>query len=311
MGACWQQWRRVRVQAELEQLLDRQPQLAAGARLQRCQPVGGGCSQQTYQLQLSDGRLLFAKAGDPSMLKAEQRGLQALHRHLDPTDLWVPEPLVFDADASARGWLLLSWHGFTQGDQARLGRGLARLHRQSAQQGSLEKGTGWFGWAWDGYIGLGHQPGGWCQSWGEAFVELRLRPQLEQAQSWGLALADLDPWLHELRDRLDRHGPDAALVHGDLWGGNAAVLADGRGLIFDPASWWADREVDLALTQCFGGFSQAFYNGYHQEWPLPPGAKQRVEIYNLYHWLNHANLFGGGYRQQCLRFLEHRAPLSW
>jgi fructosamine-3-kinase len=65
------------------------------------------------------------------------------------------------------------------------------------------------------------------------------------------------------------------------------------------------------MTQCFGGFSQAFYNGYHQEWPLPPGAKQRVEIYNLYHWLNHANLFGGGYRQQCLRFLEHRPPLSW
>ncbi len=230
--------------------------------------------------------------------------------HFEST-LWVPEPLVFDAGASARGWLLLSWHGFTQGDQTRLGRGLARLHRQSAQQGSLENGAGWFGWAWDGYIGLGHQPGGWCQSWGEAFVDLRLRPQLEQAQSWGLSLADLEPWLHELRDRLDQHGPDAALVHGDLWGGNAAVLADGRGLMFDPASWWADREVDLAMTRCFGGFSQAFYSGYHQEWPLPPGAHHRVEIYNLYHWLNHANLFGGGYKQQCLRFLHHRPALLW
>ena len=98
-------------------------------------------------------------------------------------------------------------------------------------------------------------------------------------------------------------------MHGDLWGGNAGVLADGRGALIDPACWWADREVDLAMTHLFGGFGRSFYQAYEQEWSLPLGASDRRMIYNLYHLLNHANLFGGGYGRQCreaIRHLEHQ-----
>ena len=105
-------------------------------------------------------------------------------------------------------------------------------------------------------------------------------------------------------DWLNRHAPQPCLVHGDLWAGNAAVLEDGRGLLIDPASWWADREVDLAMTQLFGGFTRRFWEGYQQEWPLDDGAEQRIEVLNLYHVLNHANLFGGGYQQQSRNILK-------
>ena len=96
-----------------------------------------------------------------------------------------------------------------------------------------------------------------------------------------------------------------SLVHGDLWCGNAAVDEQGRGVLFDPASWWADREVDLAMTRLFGGFSDAFYEGYESIWPLPESAKFRVEIYNLYHLINHANIFGGSYKQQAISTLKN------
>jgi fructosamine-3-kinase len=89
-------------------------------------------------------------------------------------------------------------------------------------------------------------------------------------------------------------------VHGDLWGGNASVFADGRGALIDPACWWADREVDLAMTRLFGGFSARFYEGYQQEWPLDANYQNRIDVYNFYHLLNHANLFGGSYKKQCL-----------
>jgi fructosamine-3-kinase len=127
---------------------------------------------------------------------------------------------------------------------------------------------------------------------------------MELARSWGLEIAPLEPLLHGLIQRLDRHGAKPALVHGDLWSGNASVLGDGRGLLIDPACWWADREVDLAMTHLFGGFSRRFYEAYQQEWPLPELASERVEVYNLYHLLNHANLFGGAYRQQCRQTLQ-------
>ena len=176
---------------------------------------------------------------------------------------------------------------------------MARLHRSSAQSNPRR-----FGWDQDGFIGLGPQPGGWCESWGEAFTRLRLRPQLELARDWGLDGADWEPLLSPVMDWLNRHVPQPCLVHGDLWAGNAAVLDDGRGLLIDPATWWADREVDLAMTQLFGGFTRRFWEGYQQEWPLDDGAEQRIEVLNLYHVLNHANLFGGGYQQQSRNTLK-------
>ena len=294
-------WMRV----ELEQILAAgQSDLLTSAQLVECQRLGGGCSQQAWRLTFSDGQRLFAKQGESAMLAAEQRALLALAGAADASDLVVPEPVALLPASSGCSLLVLPWLEQVGGDQTALGRGLARLHRRSLAQGS-----GRFGWGTEGFIGLGPQPAGWRDQWGPAFMSLRLCPQLTLAKAWGLKVAADARWLSGLSRWLDRHGPDPVLVHGDLWGGNAGVLADGRGLLIDPASWWADREVDLAMTRLFGGFGRAFYTAYEQEWPLPEGASDRLAVYNLYHLLNHANLFGGGYQQQCrqiIRQLEQR-----
>jgi fructosamine-3-kinase len=106
----------------------------------------------------------------------------------------------------------------------------------------------------------------------------------------------------ELLERLDDffidHEPQPSLLHGDLWGGNFGVDASGTPIIFDPAVYYGDREADLAMTRLFGGFSASFYSAYEAAWPLPSGARERTTLYNLYHVLNHLNLFGSAYQAQ-------------
>ena len=265
-----------------------------GCQCKTLEPVG---SASTWRADLSDGRSLFLKLASPAMLKVEARGLRSLKQWADPELLLIPDPLgVVPVGKNAA--LILPWLDSGRGDQYDLGRGLALLHRRSADAG-IDR----FGWDEEGFIGLGPQPAGWLTSWGDAFVTLRLIPQLQLASTWGLALDQLEPLLAAIRVWLDQHQPHPCLVHGDLWGGNASVLPDGRGVLIDPACWWADREVDLAMTRLFGGFSTRFYEGYQREWPLNPSCDERIEVYNLYHLLNHANLFGGAYQQKSLTAL--------
>ncbi len=279
----------------------------AGSALVEVDCVAGGCIHQAWRLRLDDGQQLFAKTGASdalSMFSIEAEGLKALKAWADPKLLEVPEPLAID-EVCGEAVLLLPWLDLRAGNQSLLGRGLALLHQASAAAN-----PGSFGWQIDGFIGAGSQPGGWCESWGECFVTLRLRPQLIEAAKWGLNLTDVEPILSALIPWLDRHQPSPSIVHGDLWSGNANVLADGRGVLLDPATWWADREVDLAMTKLFGGFTNNFYAAYADVLPLPSGASSRIEIYNLYHLLNHANLFGGGYRNQCSSILKKLALIG-
>jgi fructosamine-3-kinase len=95
-----------------------------------------------------------------------------------------------------------------------------------------------------------------------------------------------------------------SLLHGDLWGGNWAADESGQPVVFDPAVYFGDREADLAMTRLFGGFSRAFYEAYESAWPLAAGATLRFDLYNLYHVLNHLNLFGGGYRPQAEALID-------
>ena len=262
-----------------------------GCKCKTLEPVG---SASTWRADLSDGRSLFLKLASPAMLNVEARGLRSLKQWADPTLLLIPDPLAI-VPVGELAALILPWLDAGRGDQYQLGRGLALLHRTSADV-EMDR----FGWDEEGFIGLGPQPAGWLSSWGDAFVTLRLTPQLQLASSWGLPLDQLEPLLAATRVWLDQRQPLSCLVHGDLWGGNASVLADERGALIDPACWWADREVDLAMTRLFGGFSARFYQGYQQEWPLDTNYQDRIDVYNLYHLLNHANLFGGSYKQQCL-----------
>ena len=278
----------------------------AGQTLQTVEPVSGGCIHQAWSLTLEGGQRLFAKSGGPeamALFRVEAEALEALHDFADPKLLVVPRPRAI-AQLTHGSVLLLPWLDLGGGDQRALGRGLARLHRTSA-----EASPGRFGWHRDGFIGAGPQPGGWKDAWGDCFVELRLVPQLNRLAGRGHA-AGVDAALLEcLKQVLNRHNPSPSLVHGDLWGGNAGTLMDRRGSLFDPASWWADREVDLAMTRLFGGFGADFYAGYAEEYPTSIDSDERVEIYNLYHLLNHANLFGGGYVDQSRALLKRLARL--
>ena len=163
------------------------------------------------------------------------------------------------------------------GDWRRMGEALARLH---AVQGPR------FGWPRDNYIGLAPQINTWKDEWSDFFLECRLRPQARAAR--------IDVSDASVRALLKDHRPAPALLHGDLWSGNAGFTAEGP-VVFDPAVYYGDREADLAMTELFGGFPRAFYEGYG---PLDPGYERRKHLYNLYHLLNHLNLFGGSYLPQ-------------
>jgi fructosamine-3-kinase len=184
------------------------------------------------------------------------------------------------------------------GDYAALGRSLAAVHSIRGE---------FFGWLRDNYIGRTPQLNRCSPSWSDFWREARLGPQLSLARENGLGksllrkgeqLAEAIPVL------LSQHAPAASLLHGDLWSGNAGFLADGTPVLFDPAVYWGDREADLAMTELFGGFPQDFYSAYAEAAPLDPGYAVRKTLYNLYHVLNHANLFGGGYAAQAERMIE-------
>ena len=283
---------------QLQQALATDAGLLKGRQVTDLLRAGGGSVGSSWRVSLSDGQALFVKVAHSANLRAEQSGLQALRGWADLSLIEVPQVLGC-LPLSGQSALVMAWCEFSSGDQFSLGRGLALLHRASA-----DGGPGCFGWDQDGFIGLGPQPRGWRENWGQAFTELRLRPQFHLARKWGLDAQEWEPLLQPIAAWLNRHAPEPCLVHGDLWAGNAAVLADGRGLLIDPASWWADREVDLAMTRLFGGFSRRFMEGYCSEWPLSAGSEERVDVLNLYHLLNHANLFGGGYQQQSRGILK-------
>ena len=274
-----------------------------GLELAAMHPVGGGCIHRAWRLELRDGSRRFAKTNRAALLpvlEAEADGLAALQAAAasavpGPALPSIPEPLGL-AELKGEAVLLLSWLELGGSDPRgwqELGRGLARLHRAS-----LQASDGRFGWQRSNFIGSGPQPNSWCSHWATLFSEQRLGVQLQLAADAGRALPQAQALLEQVPHWLAGHEPEACLVHGDLWSGNAGLLLGGGSAVFDPAVYRADREVDLAMARLFGGFPADFFKGYGQEWPLPAGHHQRAELYNLYHLLNHANLFGGGYWQQ-------------
>jgi fructosamine-3-kinase len=205
---------------------------------------------------------------------------------------------VCSASAAGHAFLVLEFLPLGgRGDPAELGRGLAAMHRRTAPEP---------GWWRDNTIGSTPQPnesaGGWAAFWRER----RLGFQLDLVRRNGYGrLADRGERLRErVGALLEGHRPEASLLHGDLWSGNYGYTRDGAPVIFDPAVYYGDREADLAMTELFGGFPGAFYRAYREAWPLPPGYELRRDLYNLYHVLNHVNLFGGGYAGQAQRLVE-------
>ncbi len=272
----------------------------SGEKIIEVNSVSGGCIHRAWKIKLATGQQLFAKTTSIKhfpMLEYEASGLAALNKQIDQDYLIIPKPIAIQR-LEANSILILPWIEFVQGSENKLGQGLAMLHQQSAQHHQKN-----FGWGVDGFIGVNPQIGGWNKSWGKCFVELRLTPQIEMAKQWTLDFDQLK-FKTKLIKCLEKHNPIPSIVHGDLWSGNAAIYKNGKGILFDPAIWWADREVDIAMTKLFGGFSETFYKYYEKTWELPKGHQDRVEIYNLYHLLNHANIFGGFYKQRAITSIK-------
>lgn len=254
------------------------------------QAVTGGDIHASYRLETDRGPL-FLKLNDARalpMFAAEADGLAAIRQ---TETIRVPEVIAFAGD-DRLSFLLLEWLEMSRGgsrEDGELGRCLALLHRCQGRA---------HGWSADNFIGSTPQINTSNDDWTDFYRQCRLRPQLAMAAGNGFAgsLLDLGDRLCDRLDHLlDSHRPPPSLLHGDLWGGNHAALADRRPVIFDPAVYHGDRETDLAMTRLFGGFSEAFYSAYEEEWPLPEGVGPRCHLYQLYHLLNHLNLFGASY----------------
>jgi fructosamine-3-kinase len=256
-------------------------------------PLGGGCIGRSEVLE-GEGLKFFVKLGSSTseMLEAEVDGLRALR---SSSPLRVPAP-VCSGVWRGTSYLVLEYlnlvgRGSAAAHRA-LGRGLADLHRATSDR---------YGWHRDNTIGSTPQANGWCDRWIEFYRERRLVPQLELARRNGMEARTLS-LASELTGGLEGffvgYVPRPSLLHGDLWGGNFAVDEQGDPAVFDPAPYYGDREADIAMTELFGGFDRAFYDAYHAAWPLHSGYGARKDLYNLYHVLNHFNLFGGGYAAQ-------------
>jgi len=255
--------------------------------------VHGGCINQCFRWETANGPAFvkLAAAERFDMLEAERDGLAELAA---AAAVRVPRALGLGACRDG-AFLALEWVELGPGSRAAealLGERLAWQHRTRADRYGLGR---------DNTIGSTTQPNGWSDDWISFLRDRRLGFQLELAAQQGhggrlqarglLLLASLDVFFASYR-------PAPSLLHGDLWGGNWGVDPEGQPVIYDPAVYYGDREADIAMTRLFGGFGAGFYAAYVATWPLDQAAGTRRDLYNLYHVLNHLNLFGGGYRAQ-------------
>ena len=250
---------------------------------------------------------VFVKTADSTelpRLTAEAEGLRALR---DAGCVRVPT-VYSCAVAGNRAELVverLDLRPLDRPSGAALGAALAALHRHHGPR---------YGWANNNFIGATPQANDWHDAWPLFFADRRLAPQLRLARQNGMEriLAERGEGLLERLPALFLdYRPAPSLLHGDLWGGNAGALPDGTPVIFDPACYYGDRETDIAMAELFGGFPDSFYAAYRSACPLDVGYETRKTLYNLYHILNHFNLFGAGYLGQARRMIDRlRAELG-
>ena len=228
--------------------------------------VAGGCINNAYLIQ-GGGQRLFVKTNGAHCAPMFEAEADALVRLAATGAIRVPKP-AGTGIAGGQAWLALEFLdlGSPDPDWSRLGRELAGLHRHDCDR---------FGWHRDNSLGT-------------------------TAAGYRGKLQDQGGQLLERLERFfDDYQPLPSLLHGDLWLGNAGFMTDGTPVVFDPACHYGDREADLAMTELFGEFPPDFYRGYDEAWPLDPGYRLRKRLYRLYHLLNHLNLFGADYLEQC------------
>lgn len=259
--------------------------------------VQGGDINTTYRLDSAELTLFIKCHAGPNASRMFQAEQINLHRLSKCIKLRVPR-VVARGNAEHLHYLALEYVDMrSSGDWSEMGAALASLHEHTNCR---------YGWQSDNFIGTSPQVNKENDSWEQFWWHNRIEPQLTYCQSNGLSrVAAAKPRMHSINEQLlSQHQPEPSLLHGDLWSGNAAFDELGAPCLYDPACYYGDRETDLALSELFGGFAPEFYQHYQSCRPLPTGYEIRKLWYNLYHLLNHANLFGGHYADSCIRTLE-------
>ena len=288
-------------------------------------PVGGCCINHGARLETRAGALFLkwnASAGH-RFFHVEAEGLEALAA---TGTVRTPAVVARSGEGEPVPWLLLDWIGpgrATGTSWRRLGRDLAALHRwrggagddpgdDDPQRGG--QGRRW-GWHSDNVIGSLPQPNGWEGAWGDFWARRRIHPLARELLTRGAISSREHAAVARAADRAGRLlGPASladgpSLLHGDLWSGNVLFATGGRPVLIDPAVYIGHREVDLAMCNLFGGFPRGFHAAYAEAWPLRPGHRHRLALYQLYPLLVHARLFGGGYVHSALRAAERAAGI--
>lgn len=263
--------------------------------------VGGGCISTAQRILLSDDRELFLKTNPPipGLFRAEATGLNELAKS---NNIKVPKVLAHDED-----FLLTEFVESTRGAPPtgffeEFGKELAGLHS------SITSGFGFFE---DNFIGSTPQkntgaPADW--KWADFYVHYRLEFQFQLLESSGKATSELRTLFRKaistIYSLLLEYSEPPSLLHGDLWSGNFIAGVDGKAALIDPAVYYGDREAELAMTTLFGGFPESFYSAYNERYPLRPGWRDRHDAYQLYHVMNHLNLFGSSYYSQTISLLR-------
>lgn len=261
--------------------------------------VHGGDIHSAWRIEFSNKKLFLKRnIRNKKFLEFEKYCLQNLRKYINQENLVIPEVIAYKNIKNIE-ILLIEWIDMHNFDQKKLGKGLGELHLKSA-----ESNPKMFGFPVEGFIGTTDQKKGLEDNWIDCFLNLRIIPQLLSLKSRISDKEIINKVKEKIKSELLNHKPINALVHGDLWSGNAGMDKNGKGVIFDPASWWADNEVDIAMTKLFGGFRKEFYEEYHRIFPIKNGFEKRIIIYNFYHILNHANMFGGGYLKQVKDYVK-------
>lgn len=282
-------------------------ELDVEVRIDGHRALGGGCINEALAIDTSAGPFFVKSNGDPiaDLFTAEAAGLEAMRG--SGTSLGIPRVICFeDPRPGAPGFLVLELMtpgrrkpDFTEA----LGRGLAELHRTSDARG--------FGFDVRTYCGTTPQPNRWAADWLEFYRARRLGHLLRRLVDdghFGRADAKItEALLTKLEDRLTTDDEAPALIHGDLWSGNLHATAAGEPALIDPACYFAHREAELGMMTLFGGFGARAFDAYEEAFPLAPGWRERNPLYELYHVMNHAHLFGGGYVSQALSIIRRFA----
>jgi fructosamine-3-kinase len=271
----------------VQELLDRP--------IEAVRSVSGGSINQAAAVATAEGHSFFLKwntSAAADMFPKEQKGLALLQSAR--SGLHLPEVIGTGSTDEGTDFILMTQleQGSEKRDSSRLlGEQLAALHQHMADQYGLD---------YDNYIGRLPQSNKKHDNWIDFFIDERLEPQLKMALDSGKLPSEISSKFQCLYGRLPDLLPDepASLLHGDLWGGNYFFDSVGEPAVYDPAVYYGHREIEMAFTHLFGGFSGTFYEAYQQSFPLQPGFNERKDIYNLYPLLVHTNMFGASYARQ-------------